>query len=72
MGDASSDRDRPPPALPDDPLFVDDGPGSALTPMGQVDSIGRFARGFGSRRTKIALAAVGGLLLLLAVLTALS
>ncbi len=70
MGDDSSDGDRPPAALPDDALFVDDGPGSALTPMGQVDSIGRFARGFGGRRTKIALAAVGGVLLLLAVLAA--
>ena len=49
----------------------DDGPGSELTPMGQVDSIGLFARGLGARRVKIALAVVAGVLLLFAVLAAL-
>ena len=54
-----------------DPLYESDGgPGSELTPMGQVDSIGSFARGLGARRVKIALVAAGGVLLLLAVLAA--
>ena len=48
----------------------DGGPGSELTPMGQVDSIGLFARGLGARQVKIAIAAVAGVLLLLAVLAA--
>ena len=55
-----------------DPLYESDGgPGSELTPMGQVDSIGSFARGLGAHRTKIALGLAGGVLLLLAVLAAL-
>jgi hypothetical protein len=52
------------------PRHSDDGPGSELTPMGQVDSIGAFARGLGPRRVKIALAVAGGVLLLIAVLIA--
>jgi hypothetical protein len=63
MGRDPSDADR---------LYEsDDGPGSELTPMGQVDSIGSFARGLGARRVKIALATAGGVLLLFAVLAAL-
>lgn len=50
--------------------FGDGGPGSQLTPMGQVDSIGAFARGLGPRRTKIALAVIGGVALLVAVIAA--
>ncbi len=49
----------------------DDGPGSTLTPMGQVDSIGAFARGLGARRLKIALGLGGALVLVIAALAAL-
>ena len=56
--------------LPDDGSFTDGGPGSELTPMGQVDSMAAFARGLGPRRTKIALAVIGGVMLLVAVLIA--
>ncbi len=49
----------------------DEGPGSVLTPMGQVNSAGAFARGLGARRLKIALGIGGGFLMLLAVLAAL-
>ena len=38
--------------------------------MGQVDSIGMFARGLGPRRATIAIAVVGGVLLLIALITA--
>ena len=51
-------------------LFSDDGPGSELTPMGQVDSVGAFARGLGPRRVKVALVVIGGILLLVAVIGA--
>ena len=36
----------------------DGGPGSQLTPMGEVDSMRMFALGLGPRRVKIALAAL--------------
>jgi hypothetical protein len=39
--------------------------------MGQVDSIGAFARGLGARRLKIALGIGSGLLLLLVAIAAL-
>ena len=52
--------------------FSDGGPGSEYTPMGQVDSVGMFARGLGPRRTKIAIGVVGGMMLLIAVLIALA
>ena len=46
--------------------------GESLTPMGQVESIGRFARGLGPRRVRIGLAVGGAVLLLLALLTAIT
>ncbi len=49
----------------------DEGPGSVLTPMGQVNSAGAFARGLGARRLKMVLGLGGGSLLLLAILAAL-
>jgi hypothetical protein len=55
---------------PSDPGGPHEAPGSTLTPMGQVDSIGTFARGLGPRRIKIGLLTAGGVLLLLAVLAA--
>ena len=38
--------------------------------MGQVDSVGAFARGIGPRRVKLALVVIGGILLLVAVIGA--
>ncbi len=52
------------------PLFEAASP-DALTPMGQVDAIGAFARGLGPRRLRIGLAIGAGLVMLLAVLAAL-
>jgi hypothetical protein len=49
----------------------DEGPGSVLTPMGQVNSAGAFARGLGARRLKIAIGLGGASLLFLAILSAL-
>jgi hypothetical protein len=76
------DVDNDPPA--DGPLVesapvrqprFDEGPGSVLTPMGQANSVGAFARGLGLRRLqialKIALGIGAGSLLLLAILAAL-
>lgn len=54
-----------------DPPEFDDARHSALTPMGEVESIGSFANGLGARRTKIAIFGVGGMLMLLALLAAL-
>ena len=48
----------------------DGGPGSQLTPMGEVDSMGTFALGLGPRRVKIALASIFGVLVLLALIAA--
>jgi hypothetical protein len=42
------------------------------TPMGQVDSLGNFARSLGPRRVKIALFAVGTVAVVLAFLSAIS
>ncbi len=44
---------------------------SVLTPMGEVESIGSFARGLGPRRATIMIFGTAGVLLLLAVLAAL-
>lgn len=43
-----------------------------LTPMGEVQALGQFARGLGARRMKIAIGVFGGLAMLLALLEALS
>jgi len=62
-------------ALPPDgggSWLTDGGPGSELTPMGEVDSMRMFARGLGPRRMKIAVGVIGGLMLLVAVLVALA
>jgi hypothetical protein len=45
---------------------------SVLTPMGEVESMGDFARGLGARRVKIALVVGGVVVLALAVLTTIS
>lgn len=47
----------------------DEGPGSVLTPMGQVNSAGAFARGLGARRLRIAIGIGGASLLFLAILS---
>ncbi len=44
---------------------------SVLTPMGEVESIGGFARGLGVRRTKVAIFGGGAVLFVLALLAAL-
>jgi hypothetical protein len=41
-----------------------------LTPMGQVESIGAFARGFGARRLKVLLASCGVVVFAIAILIA--
>ena len=45
---------------------------SVLTPMGQVESIGNFAHGLGSRRVKIALVVGGAFMLALAAFAAMT
>ncbi len=45
---------------------------SVLTPMGEVESIGSFARGLGARRLRITLWIGGGLVMTLALLAALN
>jgi hypothetical protein len=70
MGRDLPEGNEPHESLAAEPPRFDEGPRSVLTPMGQVDSIGRFARGLGARRTKNALAAGGALLLILAFLAA--
>jgi len=45
---------------------------NAMSPMGQVESYGRFARGLGPRRVKIALVVVGLFILVPALIDAFS
>ena len=60
IGSAPDDDARPfDTGLPDNPL----------TPMGQVDATGAFARGLGARRVKIAIFGAGGLVLLVGLAT---
>jgi hypothetical protein len=42
---------------------------SALTPAGQIDSVGQFSRGLGPRRSKILLFGTLGLILAIGILT---
>lgn len=56
--------------LPPEPVRFDEAPRDVLTPMGQVDSIGSFARGLGARRVKILIGIAGGVLVLLAFFSA--
>jgi hypothetical protein len=67
----STDGDEPVGEIRPEPPQFDHAPASVLTPMGQVDSIGAFARGLGRRRVQIALGVGGALVLLLALLAAL-
>lgn len=69
MDDESPTNDHLVETTPTRTPSFDDGPGGVLTPMGQVDSAGAFARGLGARRLRIVLAIGGGLMLLLALLT---
>ena len=62
--------DRPHESLTSEPVRFDEAPRDVLTPMGQVDSIGSFARGFGARRLKILLGIAGVVLLAIAFLNA--
>ena len=57
-------------SLPPEPVRFDEAPRDVLTPMGQVDSIGSFARGLGARRVKILIGIAGVVLLVLALLSA--
>ena len=47
----------------------DEVPHNALTPMGQVDSVGAFARGLGPRRVKMIVAAGAVVALVMALVT---
>ena len=57
-------------SLSPEPVRFDEAPRDVLTPMGQVDSIGSFARGLGKRRVKILIGIAGGVLVLLAFFSA--
>jgi hypothetical protein len=70
MDDESRAEDRLVESAPVRSPRFDEGPSSVLTPMGQVDSVGAFARGLGARRLKLALGVGGGVVLLVAVLAA--
>jgi hypothetical protein len=65
------DPDEPNDALTSEPPEFGEPRSSVLTPMGEVESIGDFYRGLGARRTKIVIFGFGGLVLLIALLTAL-
>ncbi len=67
----NSPEDQPFDALTSEPVPFGDAPRDALTPMGQVDSIGSFARGLGARRVKILITIVSVLALSAALLAAL-
>ena len=51
-----------------EPPVFEDAPPNALTPMGQLESLGAFARGLGARRMKVALGIGSAVVLLLALL----
>jgi hypothetical protein len=53
-----------------EPVRFDEALRDVLTPMGQVDSIGSFARGFGTRQVKILIGITGAVLLALTLLNA--
>jgi hypothetical protein len=63
--------DQPDDALTSEPVPFGEVPRDVLTPMGQVDSIGLFARGLGARRVKILITIGGVLALAVALLAAL-
>ena len=62
--------DGPHESLTREPVRFDEAPRDVLTPMGQVDSIGSFARGLGARRVKILIGVAGVVLLAIAFLIA--
>ncbi len=63
--------DEPHDSFTSEPVRFDEAPHDVLTPMGQVDSIGSFARGLGARRMKIIIGIVGLVALSIALLSAL-
>ena len=64
MGDPDSDIDPVGSASIEVPEYGADEVHSALTPVGQIESYGAFARALGPRRIKIVIAVVGALALL--------
>ena len=73
MRSGPADRDEPYDSLTGEPAPIPpEGVSSVLTPMGEVQSLGSFARGLGPRRVKLALAVGGGLMMLLALLDGLN
>jgi hypothetical protein len=62
--------DGPYDSLTSEPVRFDEAQRDVLTPMGQADSIGLFARGLGARRAKILIGIVGVVLLAIAFLNA--
>ncbi len=58
--------DEPTDALTSEPPEFGEPRSSVLTPMGEIESIGNFARGLGARRTRMAILGFGILLMLLA------
>ncbi len=69
---STSDDDRLPAAAAEPPPRLVEDVHNVLTPMGEVQSLGQFARGLGARRLTIAIGVFGGLAMLLALLQALS
>jgi hypothetical protein len=64
MDDPDPDIDPVGSASIEVPEFANDEVHSALTPAGQIESYGTFARALGPRRLKIAIGLVGGLAML--------
>lgn len=64
--------DEPIDSLPSEPVTYSEARSSVLTPMGEIESLGGFARGLGARRVKVALVVGGGLPLALALLAAIA
>lgn len=67
-----SPDEEPIDSLTSEPVTYREARSSVLTPMGEVESLGDFARGLGVRRVKIALVVGGALALALALLSAIS
>ena len=66
--EAKNPEDAPFDTVTSESKTYGEGQSSALTPMGQVESLGGFARGLGRRRVKVLLACFGACVLVLAVL----
>lgn len=65
------DDEQPPfDALTAEPPQFGEPRSNVLTPMGEVESLGDFARGLGARRIRVTIFAIGAVLLALAFIAA--